>query len=94
MHPPEPPLNLPRRERMRSVYQEARFGGKCPEILEPFQKQNSQNPKAYFQTEDCRLCKEHCAVTEPEKEVYDWPALPYPGEDPSCVGYCPGQSGG
>ena len=61
---------------MRSVFQEARFGGTCPEILEPFQKQNSQNPKAYFQTEDCRLCKEHCAVTEPEKEVYDWPALP------------------
>ena len=79
---------------MRSVYHEARFGGTCPEILEPFQNQDKQNPKAYFQTEDCRLCPEHCAVTEPEKEVYDWPALSYPGEDPSCVGYCPGQSGG
>ena len=69
------------------MLREARFGGTCPEIYEPFQNQKSSHLKAYFQSESCGLCREHSWNNK--EKVYDWPALDYPGEDTSCVGYCP-----
>ena len=44
-----------------------------------------------WQSEDCKLCKEHCPKpgAEPPYDVKDWPKLTYPHpKNPSCVGYC------
>ena len=64
-------------------------------MFEPFQNlvnKSSKSPKVWISTEDCKLCKEHCVQVDVKKrrELVDWPELPYPGDDASCVGYCPG----
>jgi len=91
---PTPPSAMPKRQRLREVFKEPRFNGTCPEMFEPFQNlvnKSSKSPKVWISTEDCKLCKEHCVQVDVKKrrELVDWPELPYPGDDASCVGYCP-----
>ena len=67
-----------------------RFNGTCPQMDEPFQ--NKKGKKLYITYEDCILCKEHCIQPKKRIPVVDWPELKYPGNDPKCVGFCPGES--
>ena len=63
-----------------------RFGGTCE--YDNFANKVAKNDSVLWGYEDCHVCKEHC-VDETNNVIIDWPPLPYPGDDPACVGYCP-----
>ena len=59
-------------------------------MFEPFQKKSEAQTKVWFTYEDCKLCREHCREPgQKMRPIINWPELPYPGKDQSCVGYCP-----
>jgi len=69
---------------MRQVYVKEKHGGTC--ITESFQERKKGDKEDILrQTEDCKLCKEHC-----QPDIIEFEQLPYPHpENPNCVGYCP-----
>jgi len=85
-------VNLPTRSRIRVLIKPPRFGGDCPEQMAHFDQPGTNNGTMIRQMEECKLCPEHCLdATNPKgyKDVKRLEALPYPGQDPTCVGYCP-----
>ena len=66
-----------------------RFNGTCPQKDEPFMIVKGKS--LFITYEDCIICKEHCIKKE-RVPLVDWPKLDYPGKDPKCVGFCPGES--
>ena len=78
-------------ECFREVLKVERFGGICDYINED--KFSNKNESIIWQKEDCKICKEHCPgkATPDENKIINWPAMPYPGNDPACIGYCPSE---
>ena len=85
---------LPRRNRFKFVLRKERFGGKpCANELSTCTK-HANNDTICWMKEDCVLCPEHCDkpdLPSDERSPINYPAIPYPGKDPRCVGYCPGK---
>ena len=84
--PKEPPPSMPKRNRYRTIFKKARFGGTCVE--ESFWSNIDENEGLVWQNEDCKLCPEHC-LTPNNTDILNYPLLKYPGDDAQCVGYCP-----
>ena len=83
--PKEPPPAMPKRNRYRTIFKKARFGGTCVE--ESFWTSIDENEGLVWQNEDCKLCPEHC-LTPNNTDILNFPLIKYPGEDAQCVGYC------
>ena len=85
---------LPRRNRFKFVLRKERFGGKpCANELSTCTK-HANNDTICWMKEDCTLCPEHCDkpdLPSDKRSPINYPAIPYPGKDPRCVGYCPGK---
>ena len=79
---------MPKRSRMKILLRPARNGGTCKEDLDSDTSFN--NGTVIEGREDCTICKEHCGINE--KEVKSFPELKYPGKQPNCTGYCPGDN--
>ena len=87
---------LPSRTRFRTLMQEAKYNGECPEKMANYDIPGSDNGTLIFDVEECKICPEHCLDdTNPSddkkmRDIRNMPALEYPGDDPSCVGFCGG----
>ena len=77
---------MPKRQRIKLLLKPATNGGVCLELNN--NGLNFNNGTVLEEKEDCTICKEHCS--EITLDPRDWPELKYPGKDPKCVGYCPG----
>ena len=77
---------MPKRNRYRTIFKKARFGGTCVE--ESFWTNIDETEGLVWQNEDCKLCPEHC-LTPNNTDILNYPLLSYPGDDAQCVGYCP-----
>lgn len=85
---------LPSRERIRILVKKARYGGECPEQMQNFDIDGSNNGTIIKQKQECTICKEHCLNGDNPKhetDVRKLTFLNYPSGDPKCVGYCPGK---
>ena len=72
--PKEPPPSMPKRNRYRTIFKKARFGGTCVE--ESFWSNIDENEGLVWQNEDCKLCPEHC-LTPNNTDILNYPLLKY-----------------
>jgi len=81
-----------RRRRMCKIKPEA-YGGTCPQEYENIGTFYDKGDEPFIeQVEQCVLADAHCLDEKRNKhwgDHFKWPGLPYPGEDPKFIGYCP-----
>ena len=82
------PQVMPTRSRVKIMVRPEKNGGVCEEKKSNFDQPGSFNGTCLHDKQECNLCKEHCPV--PTNDIRLFPKLDYPGNDPSCIGYCPG----